>query len=31
MKKRYKEEIPLSPLNDELEIHAHNSLVGKKY
>lgn len=29
--KRYKEDVELSPLGDEYEILAHNSLVNKKY
>lgn len=29
--KRYREEITLTPLNDEFEVKAHNSLTNKKY
>lgn len=31
LKKRYGEEIELSPLDDEVEFLTHNSLVGKRY
>lgn len=31
LKKRFGEDIKLSPLNDELEISAHKSVVGKSY
>lgn len=31
LKKRYKDEIALEPLNDEFETKAHSALVGKKY
>lgn len=29
--KRYKEEIQLPPLNDDIEVNAHNALINKKY
>ena len=31
LEKRYGEHIALSPLNDEIELKTHNSLVGKPY
>ena len=31
LKKRYKDDIPLKPLNDKLEEAAHSSLINKKY
>lgn len=31
LEKRYKQNIKLEPLNDEIELTAHNSLINKKY